>query len=338
MKFSSLVRVAGRFGGFRLARFLTAAQPRILMYHRFSESGESGSVGAGAFEAQVRHIAEHYNPMTVTELASNLFNGQRVPRHTVVITVDDGYRDFYNVAWPILKKYGVPATFYVTTGFVSGRLWLWPDQLKWLLANAPKHASPFNYRETVVEPPERRGDYRMRFKQLAPVLLAVSDEEKHAFIQSLAEAWELSLPDQPPEDNAAATWEQLLELQRGGIEIGGHTMTHPSLGRVDSVQAEREIQGCSEELNTHLGLRSRSFCYPNGEPQDFVAAHVPMVQAAGFSGAVVAFSDAVGQSQRYAMRRHSSSQNMFQFMKAISGVELLGNLLRQDRKRLEYEN
>ena len=93
-------------------------------------------------------------------------------------------------------------------------------------------------------------------------------------------------------------------------------------------EAKSEILGCAEILRQKLGGSPRSFCYPNGTVDDFVGGQVSFIKDAGFSCAAVAFADCQGHAQRYAMRRHTGSPDRFQFLKSISGVELLGMQLR----------
>lgn len=343
MNFSPLVRFLGQWGGYRLAKTLTADQPRMLMYHRFTSAGSDlhvAGVSAERFEEQVAYIARHFNPVTVTEMIRGCFEGEQLPRHAIAITVDDGYDDFYHIAWPILRRYKVPATFYVTTGFVDGSLWLWPDQLTWILDNAPRSASspaPFKSSGQAVVPPSGPDEQRQLFAHLVGHLLRIPDDKKHAFLHGLAAHWGLGLPDKAPGWACPVTWAQLSEMQADGLEVGGHTVTHPSLGQVNLEQARNEILGARDALVANLGDRPRSFCYPNGTQEDFVAEQVPIIRQANFTGAVVAFADAQGQRQRYAMRRHSSSESMFQFYKAASGVEYLGHRLRKTLRNTNYE-
>lgn len=343
MNFSPLVRVFGSLGGYHLARRLTARQPRMLMYHRFTSAGSDRritGVSSEVFEQQVAHIARYHHPVTVTEMIRCCFEGRELSAHSIAITVDDGYEDFYHIAWPILRRYNVPATFYVTTGFVDGELWLWPDKLDWILEEASLRSeslTPFVYGMETSLPPAGSDQQRRLFHRLVNYLLMVPDAKKHFFLNAMATHWELQIPDIAPHWARPVTWDQLVEMQAGGVEIGGHTVTHPSLSQVTLEQAEQEIMGARDSLASHLGDLPRSFCYPNGTQQDFVGAQVPLIKKAGFTGAVVAFADAQGQSQRYAMRRHSSSDNLFQFHKASSGLEYLGLRLRNTRKNTAYD-
>lgn len=303
------------------------------MYHRFSDSPKPGFVDAGTFEWQVRHIAEHYNAITMSDLANELYSIGRAPKNSIAITIDDGYRDFYDIAWPILKKYGVPATFYVTTGFVSGDLWLWPDQLRYLLNRAPKTSDIYDFGLLKVKTPVVSSRFEAEYWRINQLMLYAKNEVKLACLREMQNAWDVTLPPRPPKEFEAVTWQQLAEMQRQGLEIGGHTVTHPSLARVSLAEAQGEIIGCANDLKKHLGEASRSFCYPNGTPDDFVGKQVQFIQEAGFSCSAVAFADCQEHAQRYAMRRHSCSADRFQFLKATSGIELLG--LKWSRSVLE---
>ena len=337
MNISGLIKLAGEFGGYAVARTITASRPRILMYHRFSQVPHPGHVGADEFEQQVHYISKHFNPVTVSRIALALHEGKTLPQNSIAITVDDGYEDFYSVAWPILKKYKAPATFYVTTDFVNGDLWLWPDQLRYLLERSPESENSFDFGLVSVKTPLKAIAFEQSFWHINQVLLKVDNAEKSECLAAMARAWNVDLPVSAPEGYRAVTWEQLKEMQAEGLEIGGHTVTHPSLARVTMAQARHEILGCSQALEQHLGKSVRSFCYPNGTPDDVVAEQVELIREAGFSCAAVAFADSKEHQQRYAMRRHASSSDQFQFLKAVSGVELLGMKLRKAQRETRYE-
>ena len=329
---SRCVKLAGTLGGYQFARLLTAGHPRILMYHRFSDQPCGGRVSRDRFREQVAYIRRFYKPMTLSQLVQHVFESGDVPKNAIVITVDDGYRDFHDVAWPILKEFNVPATLFVTTGFVNGDLWLWPDQVSWLFSRAPELDTTVAVGYIELSTPSVHANRRETWQSLVDYLLSIPDNDKHRAIQQLADAWSLHLPKLAPDDYAACSWGQLREMEAAGIEIGGHTVTHPSLGRVDQARAWQEIQGCLDMLNEQLGARDRTFCYPNGEPSDFSIALKGVVQSVGFTAAVAAFSDSLGMTHRYSLRRHSSSEDRFQFYKSVSGLELLGHHMRQTVK------
>ncbi len=332
---SKTVRKLGPLGGYALARQLCRKQPRILMYHRFSDPPVKDWASPVRFEEQVKQIRKHYRPFSLVGLVQYAERYGRMPEHAVVITVDDGYRDFYDYAFPILHKHGVPATLFVTTGFVDGRLWLWPDKVTWLLKNARRVTADATFGAVTLTTGQSCGHLSNEcWQPLITHGLSIPDQEKHAFITDLANVLGLELPDTIPEEFAPVSWEQLRELEAAGIEVGGHTVTHPTLGQVTEAQAKEEIFGCRDELVVQLGDKPRTFCYPNGQPSDFQDFLLPLVERAGFLGAVTAFPDANGTNERFAMRRHVGGDNMFQFNKAISGVEYLGHRVRGNIQNL----
>ncbi|MCL7945688.1 polysaccharide deacetylase family protein [Marinobacter sp. ATCH36] len=330
---SRSIRKLGPLGGYQFARQICRNQPRILMYHRFSDPPVKGWASPECFEQQVRHIRKRYNPYSLVGLMKYHREHGRMPSHAVVITVDDGYRDFYEYAFPILQRLGMPATLFATTGFIDRQLWLWPDKITWILGqlshiNQNLTIGPFTVNEGALND-ESRNEL---WKRSIAYALSLPDEEKHEFISALADELGLIFPDGIPESFAPLSWDELKKMQEAGIEIGGHTVTHPSLGQVTESQARDEIFGCRDALNQHLGRQDRTFCYPNGQPSDFQYFLPELVREAGFLGAVTAFPDAQGISNRYLMRRHASGDNMFQFHKAVSGFELLGHCVKGDRK------
>ena len=286
------------------------------------------------FDRQVQYIKKHLRAVTMSQLADELFVRKVPALNTVAITVDDGYRDFYSVAWPILQKHNVPATFYVTTGFVSGQLWLWPDQLRWLMrqpGNLSAEICTLLGDDLCVE-----ADPVSAYWKINAYLLTLPDAEKHEFLRSLAQALDVEIPAAPPPEFAPVTWEQLREMHAGGIEIGGHTVSHPSLARVSLEQAKEEIEESARTLDRQLPASRRSFCYPNGTVEDFVAEHVPIIIGSGFTCAPVAFADKHGQAQQFSMRRYGMGGSWFTFLKAVNGAALLQDRISRKEQPTRY--
>lgn len=326
---SDLIAVGGKLGLFRLASLIARRHPRILMYHRFALNEQKGFISAACFERQLQYICRYYQPINLTSFQAAKRDGKRLPCNAVILTIDDGYHDFYDIAFPLLKKYKVPATLFVTTGLVNKQLWLWPDKVSWLLDNVGVDRSEMTI-GSINLPSGLVQDWE--WQTLIDFLLSVPDVEKHQYIEELARSWGLKLPDEAPSQYTAVSWDNLREMQNEGIEIGGHTFSHPSLGQVDKGQAEIEIGSCLEVLNKNLGMDSRPFCYPNGQPDDYSDFVMDLVFDAGFNCAVVAFADDCKNQKLFSLRRHASSENMQQFYKAVSGLEWLGFFLRNESR------
>lgn len=331
---SQIIKALGPFGLFACMRWLMRKSPRIVMFHRFSALPKQHHISSDELEKQIVYLKKRFNMLPLSRLRSMLKQCEKIPENSIALTVDDGYQDFYNVAYPILKKHRIPATLYVTTGFINKELWLWPDQISWLLDNV----SEVN---TVIQLGRDKPDLENKKKgsnvikidvvddsnrhkiwsQVVAYLLSLGDQSKHEWIACFAEQLGKRLPVHAPNDYAACTWAQLEEMQANGIEIGGHTHTHPSLGQVSDKQLLNEISLCKMLLDKKLGNRDRDFCFPNGQPSDYNAKVKEQVKKIGFKSSVTAFYDARGLQDLFEMRRHTASQDWFQFCKSSNGVE-----------------
>jgi len=101
----------------------------ILMYHRFGYDTESSLfVAPEIFQRQMAYLKNNgYQVITLQELVEGIINNKRFKHKTVVITIDDGYLDNYTYAYPVLKKYGFPATIFIVVDFIDSR----PDFMTW---------------------------------------------------------------------------------------------------------------------------------------------------------------------------------------------------------------
>lgn len=325
----NLVHAFGKFGGFALARFITQSQPKILMYHRFSMVPNGHDAQAGKFEQHLDWMQKHNQLMSLADVVQYKIKHGKFPTNAIVITVDDGYRDFYEVAFPILKRRGIPATFYVTTGFVNGDIWLWPDQIQWLLSQEHNYKGPYAVGDTVFSIEPERSEV---WWPIVLQMLRVKNQDRIDCIHKLQESLGVKLPIIPPARYAPCNWDQLKEMQSAGIEIGGHSVTHPSLGSLEPIDARHEIQQSFDTLNEKLGVRPRTFCYPNGQPSDYSEEIKRYTKEVGYLAAVTAFSDCHGLSKDFAWRRFVGGNNDFQQNKSISGMELLGNKLKRNSR------
>lgn len=124
-----LFRFIRAIGGLRLIKHFTRRHPRILMYHRVLPTSEYGAITIEEFRKQLDFLKESFQIITLQELFNSLDEGRKV-KNVAVLTFDDGYYDFYQYAFPVLREKGINATLFITSGFIDGKLWLWPDQLE----------------------------------------------------------------------------------------------------------------------------------------------------------------------------------------------------------------
>lgn len=125
----------------RIAILLTKKiNPRILVYHRFCDASDPSAhkVDGETFEWQLNQIKKYFTVITLGEYLKLREKGNTIPSNLVIITVDDGYYDFYKLAYPVLKKFNVGATFFCTVNFLDKKEWLWPDRISYALEKTEK--------------------------------------------------------------------------------------------------------------------------------------------------------------------------------------------------------
>ena len=321
---STFINVAAYFGAYQLGRVITCKIPKILMYHRFSEHPRLGYMHAEMFERQVRYLKKNFNVLSMGEVLNYYDMKRKYPVNTIVLTIDDGYKDFYEIAFPILKQENVAATFFITTKFVDGGFWLWPDRLRYILEHSNAVDLAAKYGGLKVSHNDMHDEERNNvWAMLVAYLLSISEKHKIQWINSFAEQQNVNVPDSPMNNFSAVNWAQVREMHESVIEIGAHTRTHPSLGKVAYENLASEIKGSVEDIKSQLGWAPISFCYPNGQPNDFNVAVKNHVENAGCRGAVTAFYDQYLIDDIYALRRFDGGGSWKRFIKVANGIEAL---------------
>ncbi|MEN8129859.1 MAG: polysaccharide deacetylase family protein [Pseudomonadota bacterium] len=319
-----IIRVLGSAGGYRMSRWLTKSVPKILMYHRFSAEPTYGHVNRDMFERQVNYLQSRFNLFSLRGLIEAYQSQGAFPANAAVITVDDGYSDFYEIAYPVLRKYGAPATFFITTRFVAGGFWLWPDLLRFILhqsrsVNMNELPGGMNFQTDALTSESR--DYL--WGMIVIYLLAITEEDKKSWIERFAAVQGVVVADRPLHGYRAVSWNQVREMSRHKIEIGAHSRTHPSLGKIGKTQLQDEVQGSVDDITGVLGHPPASFCYPNGQPSDYTDEVKVCVKNAGCSVAVTAFYDDSFTDDLYELRRFNASEYWPDFLKTVNGVDAL---------------
>lgn len=256
----------------------------ILIFHRVHARADTlypGEPDIARFERIVRYVAGAFRVMRLDEAVSRLAS-DRLPARSMAITFDDGYADNAEVALPILRRAGLPATFFVSTGFLDGgRMW----------------------NDTVIECVRACTLDRIDLEVfgLGALALGTPDERRTAIQRVLKHIKYLDLPGR--EDalrelsritragdlprTLMMRSEQVRALHDCGMEIGAHTVHHPILTTLTHEEAKHEIAAGKSALESITQSTVRTLAYPNGRPvQDYDASHVDMARALGFLGAV----------------------------------------------------
>ena len=253
----------------------------VLNYHRIGDPASSFldhgvfSATPEAFEAHVRHLARRTQVIRLEDLPACLARGRG---RRVAVTFDDGYRDNYEHALPVLRRYGVHATFFLTTGFLDGPALAWWDETAWIMRRATvDQVPPLDH---LPEGLDLRGpDARERaIETIAETYKRLPAEQAEALMVRLRDR------ARAPEHSGPSpwmSWDMAREIRDAGMGIGGHTVHHPVLANVDDARLASELGGCAERLRDELGVDMRMFAYPVGRPESYDARAVEQLRALG---------------------------------------------------------
>jgi len=255
----------------------------ILTYHRTLAAPDPvlhDEIDAATFQGHAELLRSEFNVLLLGEACTRLARGS-LPARAACITFDDGYADNERVAFPILKRLGLPATFFVSTGFSDGGI-MFNDGVIEALRSAPAGTYDLTFvglgshtlgdgmsRRAVVDALINRFKYR-------------PTDERSALAVRLAAAMRSTL-----RTDLMMRPSQIKRLHDAGMEIGGHTMNHPILAMLSEEKARAEIVGGKRRLEEITGAPVTLFAYPNGRPgQDYGPRDVGLVREAGFVAAV----------------------------------------------------
>lgn len=273
-------------GGTRLLRRYArrAGRPTILYFHRVLPDPERmrGGVPAMAlscasFEWLLEQLARHYRFVSLEELGAR----RRLAKPELALTFDDGYRDFYDHAFPILARKGVPAAVFVITGLIGTAVAPLHDRLYASLGAWWQRHKGAGLAAVLAGNPEiGQGSGTPRGGDLYGVFRSLLTGVDRDGLERLLAALEAEVGPPDLRDRCALMdWEMLAGVQAAGIAVGSHTRTHALLPNERPPRVRDEVQGSLRELERRLGPGPRFFSYPDGR---FHAASVRAVAAAGY--------------------------------------------------------
>jgi len=247
----------------------------VLAYHRVTPDAEMPAVdypamhvSMASFTAQLRLLRRFYDIVPLADLTALLDGTQPLRRHVAAVTFDDGYRDNFRHAFPILARENVPATFFLSVGFVdrgepfwfdrlavAARAWEAQPELRQALQLPAGLVAAFDAPATRVE----------RLRRAAAFLKALPDGERRAVMDRFSGL--------EVERNAAPMgWDEVRAMRDAGMGIGAHGTQHAILTRMDPSDAAHDIRTSVETIATRLGTQVAAFAYPNGDADSNVAA------------------------------------------------------------------
>lgn len=299
----------------------------ILTYHRVLSRDDLRKqwvqpgmyVETGVFEQHVRFLREHFDVLSFHELLAR-WQGRDWDddRRYCVITFDDGWLDNYQNAYPILRKYRLPATIFLPTNFVGTTEWFWPEKVSCLVremlnSEEKRHWKGsrvlnqfLNLDETRIHAVSQGETARQAFaddiieqcKNLSPEIIT-------QFVSALVSELQFALP----QERVLINWEEVAHMSGDEIAFGSHSCSHRILTKLPMDEVRAELVGSQRLLRDRTKSYVPVFCYPNGNSNADIQT---LVQECGYQAATGVRSGVEGRrpDNKFELRRVSIHNDM----------------------------
>ena len=258
---------------------------QILTYHRVNDEHDPyfPATPVEVFARQMEYVAKRYEVCQLDE-AVNRLQRRDLPENALVITFDDGYRDNYLHAFPVVRSLGLPLTIFLATDAIGTGQMLWHDRV--FSAFRVTSVQSLRGYDSALEG-ARLGSLRERIATMEKVLSGLrllNEPERNRRISALCTC--LEVPDKQRDASLMLSWEEVRAMNRQKISFGSHTASHPILSRVSRDEVERQLQRSCEAIRQHIDMKPVTFAYPNGTRSDFTDVTKDVLRNFGITSAV----------------------------------------------------
>lgn len=314
---------------------IASEKPQILAYHSINKISLRPleiEQDTGNFEQQVIYLKKNFQIISASEFLKYKNDGGQYPKNAVMITFDDGYRDNYINAFPILKKYNIPAIIFITTDPIETREPLFFDALRYAIINSPGFIldlRDFGLSRYMLD----KENELLLLKAIRDITEFSKSKDSasksrliHAIYERLWLDWE-----EVKNKKIYLSWDEISEMAESGIEFGSHTKTHPLLSSLSFEECKAELIHSKKIIEQHIGRKVSFLAYPFGSRKDFNEMVEKAAKEAGYECAFSLCSDKNGMANNHSytigrkmVDSHMSSKFSVNFCKPLFAADFLG--------------
>jgi len=297
----------------------------VVTYHHIAEETPGYKYDPGVadatpaqFRRQMELVAKYCTPIGIDEVVRAL-EGAPLPKNPIVITFDDGYKSCRETALPILESLGIPAVFFIATGFVNDRTLYWWERIALILSSATNASASFTYPITL----ELDAAHPRALRTLTSIVKDTHGLDLERFLSELARGfgveWDPEL-ERMHSNHLVMSWDDVRALAKAGMNIESHSRQHRVLQTLDPASLAEDLLESKREVEAQIGKPVRAIAYPVGRKISHLPAVRHAVAAAGYklgftnmSGATRIWPGAMGKVLKidpFDMRRVSTEREM----------------------------
>ena len=314
--------------------------PLIFYYHRVRDNDAADNVGLSIsvdnFNNQIKYFARYCNVVSLDFMVKKIREGKSLSPNDVAITFDDGYNDNYANAYPVLKKYNVPATIFLTTGYIGTNRLLWWDKLIFILSHIKQEEVQNIPLKDEILPKSIKHKICECVKNFNGKEISLLINELKSIGRSKRE-WILKYLEDNYGDKTGLrfiprtflSWDEIKEMANNGISFGSHTHTHSILTEISHEEIRKELTISKQIIEEGISKQISAFAYPDGCLNEEIRN---IVKQSGYGFAVQTFRNNENNkidlfSIPRKMIKEGHSRGIFEkFSKALFAMELSGIL------------
>jgi peptidoglycan/xylan/chitin deacetylase (PgdA/CDA1 family) len=308
----NVLNLAYKTGLIRAGRGWWARSLTVVNYHRIDNPYREGfdsfkpnvSATPEDFDRQLDYLATWFNVVSLKDIVEWLDGHRDLPPYAALITFDDGYLDNYTSAFPLLRKHNFPALIFLTTGHIGTDAPFYWDMAAYCFAHTQNDHLTFP--DGHAENWSNQAGRDQVSKNWIEFMKTLPQAEKQIYVENLPVLLGVSIPAGFFK-RLMIDWDQAREMQKDGIEFGGHTVHHPILTRISLEEAREEVVGSKTRIEDELGEPVLGFAYPNGQASDLNEGIEKIVADSGIRAAFTLLNGPSSQGEvkrnPYAIRR-----------------------------------
>jgi peptidoglycan/xylan/chitin deacetylase (PgdA/CDA1 family) len=322
--------VLRRLGIFDVLGHMAKSRYVILMYHGVSSRRKHQGitnylnlhVHVDDFRSHMHYLTRTYRILSLSEMASAMSSGRKLQGTSVAVTFDDGYKNNFTNAIPLLKDLEIPATFFLTTDTIETGLPLWFDVIEHVVNKCSRSEITLpsmneSYDLSTLDSKKIADRTIKRFAK------SLSRTERDAFVAELREACRVTDTDYD-QDYLPMSWSDVKELAREGFSLGAHSTDHTWLMNMSDDELNAEIASAREIVEEKSKASVSSYAYPFGMPEDYDQRAKAACRQNGFACAVTAMGGAnTVETDLQELRRYGigAGCSLARFASIVSGFD-----------------
>ncbi|TKB07413.1 polysaccharide deacetylase family protein [Desulforhopalus sp. IMCC35007] len=272
----------------RLLRYIYRNKLLVVMYHGVTKNIYTPPVWTqlpeDIFEEQIKWLAENFHPISLEEMIRAVQLQEPLPQNSVLVTFDDGLKNNIDVAYPILQKYQVPATIFLTIDFIGTDRFCWVDELYVAIQTAYDKGESLELPLAEAEDFYANGNSWAAYYVVVEFLKVLPEKSLRGHLSKILSQVTIDR-DKYQADFGMMSWEDVRALDSDPlIDFGAHTANHRILTNVPTAALHEELFSSRDRMEKQLGHAITSFCYPNGRlGLDFLEEHMDMLRNGGYT-------------------------------------------------------